>query len=242
MWRHPRTTLERPPGLDVLHQVGGVQVGDVAGGRRVESAGAQPPDAVALHRRASACAPRRPPRRARRAASSRPPSRSAPRAGPGEAGEADELGGAALGGGDERWPAARVVVDRAGGCARRRSARGGARRDARARGGRGVAASGAWRSTNRSRSRNVPSPSTLSSSEEAREVALLEQRVQRQLGRGERVAGLAAGERALGEDLDVAGLVVDVAAEPQQQLGELRVDVAAGTRPGRTARRTRSGR
>jgi hypothetical protein len=46
------------------------------------------------------------------------------------------------------------------------------------------------------------------------EVALLEEGVQRQLRRCERVGGLSAGERALGEHLDVTGLVVDVAAEP----------------------------
>ena len=71
----------------------------------------------------------------------------------------------------------------------------------------------------RSRSRNVPSPSTLRSRAAALKSRLVEQRVERQLGRGERVGGCAADERALGEDLDVAGLVVDVAREPHQHLG-----------------------
>ena len=59
---------------------------------------------------------------------------------------------------------------------------------------------------------------------------LVEQGLQRELGRRERVARLAARERALREHLEVAGLVVDVAGEPEEQLRELRVDVGEEAR------------
>ena len=48
------------------------------------------------------------------------------------------------------------------------------------------------------------------------EVLFLEQRVQRKLGRRQRMGAVAAQERPLGEDLDVACFVVDVARQPHQ--------------------------
>ena len=57
------------------------------------------------------------------------------------------------------------------------------------------------------------------------EVVLVEQGAQGQLGGRQRISVVSARERALGEDLDVSRFVVDVAAEPQDQFDELRVDL-----------------
>jgi hypothetical protein len=58
-----------------------------------------------------------------------------------------------------------------------------------------------------------------------REVALVEQRMEGEVCRGEGVGARPSCECALREDLDVSGLVVHVAREPEENLGVARVDL-----------------
>jgi hypothetical protein len=54
---------------------------------------------------------------------------------------------------------------------------------------------------------------------------LVKQRAEGRLGRRQRIPVVSTGERSLGEHLDVARFVVDVTAEPQDELDELWVDL-----------------